>query len=109
MDSHIKDQVTNDWCDVLCKYTLQEVRDGIADVFDAAGGKLRSINEYQVQEAIKKNRSKEFQSLPKQAAPEPERKPATKEEAAQALRDAGFEIDENGRITEERAKARGIL
>ena len=92
MDKHIKDQVCNEWCDVLSQYTLAEVRAGVAAVFYASGGKLKSINEYQVQDKILEAHRLAVSSLPKQE-PEPERENLTAEErkaiAARVLSQAG--------------------
>ena len=52
MSRNVKDQLCADWCDVLGQYTLAEVKTGIADFFAANKGKVRSINEYHVQEQI---------------------------------------------------------
>ena len=90
MDRHIKDAVCNDWCDLLSQYTLAEVRDGVAAVFAASGGKLKSINEFQVQEQIKQAHRHFLASLPKGAEPEPERKPIDRAAAAEILAQAGF-------------------
>ena len=90
MDSHIKDAVCNDWCDLLSQYTLDEVRSGVAAVFAASGGKLKSINEFQVQEQIKREHREFLASLPKQADQEPERKPVDRALAAEILAKAGF-------------------
>jgi hypothetical protein len=89
MDKHIKDAVCNDWCDLLSQYTIAEVRDGVAAVFAASGGRLKSINEFQVQEKIKEAHMRVVASLPK-AQPEPERQRVDKEKAAQIIAEAGF-------------------
>jgi hypothetical protein len=74
MSGPLKDELTKDWCDVLSQYTLQEVRDGIRSLFAAHKGKLRSINEYQVQEQICLAHRKLLETLPqKTPEPEPER------------------------------------
>lgn len=74
MDKHIKDQLCAEWCDVLSPYTLDEVRAGVRAVFEASKGKLRSINEFQVQEQIRLAHRRIVASLPKAApSPEPER------------------------------------
>lgn len=52
MSQHVKDALCADWCDVLSKYTLAEVKQGIDDFFAAHKGKVRSINEFQVEEQI---------------------------------------------------------
>ncbi len=98
MDRHVKDALTNDWCDLLCKYTLQEVRDGVKAVLTDTDGKPRGFNEYQVQAQIMKARKREVQALPK-APPPPERKPVSKEAAADILRQAGANIDANGKVS----------
>ena len=90
MDRHIKDAVCNDWCDLLSQYTIAEVRDGVAAVFAASGGKLKSINEFQVQEKIREAHMRIVASLPKTAPPEPERQRVDKDKAAQILAEAGF-------------------
>ena len=89
MDKHIKDAVCNDWCDLLSQYTIAEVRDGVAAVFAASGGKLKSINEFQVQEKIREAHMRIVASLPK-TAPEPKRPRIDKERAAQIIAEAGF-------------------
>lgn len=98
-DDPIKVTLTNDWCDVLVKYTMQEVRDGVAAVFEASGGKIRSINEYQVQAQIKAARHIEFQGLPKQApAPEQPIERVTPEQKEAIFKAAGMRVDETGKI-----------
>jgi len=52
MSQHVKDALCADWCDRLSQYTLEEVQQGIADFFAANKGKVRSINEFQVEEQI---------------------------------------------------------
>ena len=74
MDKHIKDQLCSEWCDALSQYTLDEVRAGVCAVFAASNGKLRSINEYQVQEQIVLEHGQVLDRLPNQPpAPEAER------------------------------------
>ena len=90
MDPNIKDAVCNDWCDLLSQYTLAEVKAGVAALFAAAGGKLKSINEFQVQEQIKQAHRQVLASLPKDVEPEPERKPVDRERAAEILAQAGY-------------------
>jgi hypothetical protein len=95
MDKHVKDEICNDWCDVLSQYTLAEVRAGVAAVFAASGGKLKSINEFQVQEKIREAHAQIVARLPKQE-PEPERKPVDRETAAQIMAKAGFAVNRMG-------------
>lgn len=90
MDKHIKDEICNGWCDLLSQYTLAEVRSGVAAVFAASGGKLKSINEFQVQAEIKKAHRDFLATLPKQSDPEHERKPIDAETAARIMAEAGF-------------------
>ncbi len=52
MSQNVKDALCADWCDRLGQYTLAEVKQGVKDLFSAHKGKLRSINEYQVEEQI---------------------------------------------------------
>jgi hypothetical protein len=82
MDKHLKDSLSADWCDVLNIYTLAEVRAAVRAVFEESKGKLRSINEYQVQEQIKLAHRKLLATLPPKA-PEPPKKPLTPEELEQ--------------------------
>jgi microcompartment protein CcmL/EutN len=89
MDKHVKEEICNGWCDLLSQYTLAEVRAGVAAVFAASSGKLKSINEYQVQAEIKKAHREFLATLPKQE-PEPERKQVDPETAAAILAEAGF-------------------
>lgn len=65
MDKNVKRALCDDWCDRLEQYELQEVRDGVAKVFEDAKGKLRSINEFQVQEAIMAQHARDLAALPK--------------------------------------------
>jgi len=89
MDQHIKDAVCNDWCDLLSQYTIAEVREGVAAVFAASGGRLKSINEFQVQEKIVEAHKRIVAALPAER-PEPERERVDKDKAAQILAEAGF-------------------
>jgi len=91
MDQHIKDAVCNDWCDLLSQYTISEVREGVAAVFAASGGRLKSINEFQVQEKIVEAHKRVVASLPAER-PEPERQRVDKDKAAQILAEAGFAL-----------------
>ena len=52
MSQHVKDALCADWCDRLAQYTLAEVKQGVDDFFAANKGKVRSINEFQVEEQI---------------------------------------------------------
>ena len=53
---------------------LNEVRAGVRALFEESKGKLRSINEYQVEEKIKLAHRKMLATLPPKAPePEPER------------------------------------
>ena len=97
MSKQMKDDLCDDWCSVLSKYPLEEVQQGINDVFMEVGGKLRSINEFQVEAAILKEHQRQVSKLPKQAEePEPERdfSPETVAErrkaANQILKEYGF-------------------
>ncbi|MDD7973432.1 hypothetical protein [Roseinatronobacter alkalisoli] len=90
MDPNIKDAVCNDWCDLLSQYTLDEVRGGVAAVFAASGGRLKSINEFQVQDQIQKAHKRFLATLPKQAEPDPERKPVDRETADEIMAEFGF-------------------
>jgi len=91
MDQHIKDQICSDWCDLLSQYTLAEVRAGVDAVFSASGGKLKSINEFQVQAEIRKSHREFLATLPKRAeAPEPPTERVSKERAAEIIAQAGF-------------------
>lgn len=84
MDGALKDQLCADWCDRLSKYTLNEVRRGIAGVFEVKRGEIKSINEFQVEAAIKAEHSRIIALLPK--APEtsdPPRKSGTAKERAE--------------------------
>lgn len=67
MDADLKQELTNDWCDILSPFLLAEVELGVRDVFTEAKGKLRSINEFQVRAAIEKRHSEKVASLPKEA------------------------------------------
>jgi len=96
MDQHIKDAICNDWCDLLSQYTIAEVRDGVAAVFAASGGKLKSINEFQVQEQIRLAHREFVATLPKQSEPEPERKPVDPDTAAAIMAAAGFGLKRMG-------------
>ena len=91
MDTNIKDAVCNDWCDLLSQYTLAEVKAGVAAVFAASGGKLKSINEFQVQDQIKRAHRELIAALPKET-PEPEmgRKPIDRDAANEILAHHGF-------------------
>lgn len=71
MDEALKDSLCGEWCDVLSPFTLDEVRRGVRAVFDAAGGKLRSINEFQVKAEIQKEHARIVSALPRASAPEP--------------------------------------
>ena len=64
MDTNVKDALKSDWCDRLERYTLQEVRNGISAVFEAARGRLRSINEFEVEAAIMERHRRELSALP---------------------------------------------
>lgn len=71
---NIKDQICADWCDVLSQYTVDEVRAGVRAVFEASKGKVRSINEFQVQEQIRLAHKRQLERLPRRPpAPEPKR------------------------------------
>ena len=87
MDKSLKDALCNDWCDILSQYTLDEVRAGIGAVFAASGGKLRSINEYQVQEQILREHRRIAASLPREELAEPrhETAPEERERAARYI------------------------
>ena len=90
MDPHIKDAVCNDWCDLLSQYTLGEVRKGVAEVFAASGGKLKSINEFRVQEQIKKAHRELLAKLPKEPEPPREAERIAPDTAARIMAEAGF-------------------
>ncbi len=84
MHENIKAAICGDWCDLLSKYQLQEVRDGVAALFRASKGKLRSLNEFQVEEHIRIEHLRQIAMLPKTPA-EPstaQRQPPTPEERA---------------------------
>lgn len=89
MDVHIKDQLCNEWCDLLSQYTLAEVRAGVADVFAASGGRLKAINEFQVQEQIRATHAQIVAQLPKQEEA-PDRKPVDGETANDIMAQFGF-------------------
>jgi isocitrate lyase len=97
MDEALKDSLCGEWCEVLSPYRLDEVRQGIKAVFDAAKGKLRSINEFQVKAEIQKEHARIVAALPRAAAPEPiaEITEAEREHRAKVIADAmnGFGHD----------------
>jgi hypothetical protein len=64
----LKDQLTSDWCRVLEVFALADVSAGVDAVFDDAGGKLRSINEFQVKAQILISHGKICALLPKRGA-----------------------------------------
>lgn len=82
MDDTVKNAICNDWCDVLSKYTLAEVKAGIAALFKASKGNLKSINEHQVEDQILKAHARQVAALP-QHEPERKRERADPAKAAQ--------------------------
>lgn len=100
MDANVKDALCDDWCDRLSKYTLDEIRLGVSDVFDEARGKLRSINEVQVEVAILHRHAHLVASLPseKEVASDPysHKEPLGQRKAAadEVMRKHGFLRDD---------------
>ena len=82
MDTNVKDVLKSDWCDRLERYTLLEVRNGIAAVFEAAKGRLRSINEFEVEAAIKAQHRRDVAALPVEQQPDEATNNPTDEEKA---------------------------
>ncbi len=96
MDRALKDKLCADWCKELQFFTVAEIDQGIADVFEAAKGNLRTINEHQVKAAIRKRHRAEIGAL-RHRKPKPVVKIVSEEEmawrrkaAARILRKAGF-------------------
>lgn len=105
MDTHIKKALQDDWVDVLRWYRISEVKSGIGAVFRGARGAARSINEYQVQEAILHARGAALKSAPKEAPAETPSPETTAEERARISAEvmAGFV---RGRETSSRVEER---
>jgi hypothetical protein len=96
MDDHLKQTICDEWCDLLCQYRLDEVRDGIRAVFEANGGRMKSINEFQVQEQIRIAHRKRVAAMPRDLSPEPERKPVDMEAAARIIAESGLQLKRFG-------------
>jgi hypothetical protein len=64
MDGNVKDMLCIDWCDVLGRYMLDEVKDGIKAFFVSNQGSARSINEHQVERHIKAAHKRTLGALP---------------------------------------------
>ena len=93
MDENIKAEICGDWCDTLRVYTLAEIKSGIKMVFEDAKGKLRSINEQQVEAAIRKSQARIVAAMPKERPAERDNLPPTKESKemmANLVKDLGF-------------------
>lgn len=84
MDETIKGAILADWCDRLSKYQLQEVRDAVAALFTISNGRLRSLNEFQVEEHIRIEHRRQLALLPKmpELSLTGHRQPPTPEERA---------------------------
>lgn len=93
MATGLKDEMTGDWLDLLFPFTLAEVKQGVFDLFEASNGKLKSINEFQVRDCIRKRHSKAVALLPKST---PAYEPAIPIDAAERARRAAVVADTLG-------------
>lgn len=85
----IQDRLITDWMDTLQDYPLDEVQRGIVACLDAKPGKMP--NERDVLFQVHKIRAKFLLAQPKPQAPQdPDRRPATAEEARKIMEDYGF-------------------
>ena len=83
------DQMMGDWIDALQDFPLEEVREGIKAAMDEKHGKMP--NEREVLFQVHKARAKWLLAQPKPQAPQdPERRPATAEEARKIMEEYGF-------------------
>ena len=90
-----QDRLITDWMNALQNYTLAEIQGACGEFTSEFPDK--TPNEGHIRKIIIANRKKAIRSLPK--APEPEREPAaTKEQAADILKAAGYRVGENGRL-----------
>lgn len=85
-----------DWSDTLQDWTHEQVLWGLRKWRNENPSK--KPNPGHILSILKAQRGKTEAAKMQQPATEPERKPATKEEASSALREAGFEINANGRV-----------
>lgn len=69
MGAELKAEMETDWCDVLGQYLISEVEDGIKALFVASKGKLRSINEFQVQDQVEIALARQVAKLPADPSP----------------------------------------
>lgn len=93
MDENIKAEICGDWCDTLRGYTLAEIKSGIKMVFEDAKGKLRSINEHQVEAAIRKSQARTVAAMSKERPAERDNPKPTRESQermADLVKDLGF-------------------
>lgn len=90
MNAAMKNALRSDWCDVLSQYTLEEVRQGITALFRESGGRLRSINEFQVEAMIRRAQREMLSKLPNAPAQDPVPiKVVSPERAAEIAKQAG--------------------
>lgn len=87
------------WCDELEDWTQEQVVWGLRKWNRDEPRKRPTPGD--ILSILKAQRGKTEAAKMRAPPPEPERNPATKEEASAALRAAGFEVDADGRVTTE--------
>jgi hypothetical protein len=95
-DQAIRDSQLGWWCDELHDWEIEQIVWSLRKWNRDEPRKRPTPGD--IVRILKDQRGKSEAARMPKAEPQPERKPATKEEAADVLKAAGVRVDENGRV-----------